>query len=161
MAKGAYWAAWLMPIIEQQAITATISTANILPSSISCRRRVRGSDDPRGRGRLSGSSHCRRARDRQAVRSAFDRVTLPRCRFQPAAPAIWIADDPHHATRADTFLSSTSCSSRTSAISPSARKSSNLASWLARLSSEVDSIRQENIREPQEAHHGRHLRAMA
>ena len=43
----------------------------------------------------------------------------------------------------------------------SARKAINLASWLAWLRTEVASIRQEAAHEPQEAHHGRHLRAMA
>jgi hydrogenase nickel incorporation protein HypB len=43
----------------------------------------------------------------------------------------------------------------------SARKASNLAPWLVWLRSEVAGIRQETAREPQEAHHGRHLRAMA
>jgi hydrogenase nickel incorporation protein HypB len=43
----------------------------------------------------------------------------------------------------------------------SARKAVNLAPWLAWLRSEVASIGQETAREPQEAHHGRHLGAMA
>jgi hydrogenase nickel incorporation protein HypB len=46
-------------------------------------------------------------------------------------------------------------------ISLSARKSVNLAPWLAWLRSKVASVRQGAAREPQEAHHGRHLRAMA
>jgi hydrogenase nickel incorporation protein HypB len=43
----------------------------------------------------------------------------------------------------------------------SARKTVNLAPWLAWLRSEVAGIRQETAREPQKAHHERPLRAMA